>query len=239
MPEPVLRIEQAVAGYGDNTVLHGVDLTIQPATWTTIIGANGAGKSTLLKTITGTVACRTGNVFFENKNVTGLDAVTRLRGGIGLVPQGRCNFPLLSVAENLMLGGYTRRLGRAELARETESVAERFPRLRERWHVDAGNLSGGEQQMLEMAMVLMARPRLLLLDEPSLGLAPGPMQSVFEIVRRLTAQGVTVLMVEQNARQALERCDLGVVLELGRVSLVEPARGVLNHPDIRRSFLGL
>ena len=239
MPEAVLRVEQAVAGYGDNTVLHGVDLAIEPGTWTTIIGANGAGKSTLLKTIAGILPCRSGRVLFEGRDISGASAVERLRGGIGLVPQGRCNFPLLSVAENMMLGGYTRHLERAALVRETERVAERFPRLRERWQVDAGNLSGGEQQMLEMAMVLMARPGLLLLDEPSLGLAPGPMQAVFEIVRGLTAQGVTVLMVEQNARQALERCDLGVVLELGRVSLVEPARGVLDHPDIRRSFLGL
>jgi branched-chain amino acid transport system ATP-binding protein len=165
--------------------------------------------------------------------------VERLRSGIGLVPQGRCNFPLLSVAENLLLGGYSRRLKRAELARESDAVVERFPQLRERWNVDAGNLSGGEQQMLEMAMMLMARPQLLLLDEPSLGLAPGPMQAVFETVRALTAQGITVVMVEQNARQALERCDIGVVLELGQVSLVEPAKNVLAHPDIRRSFLGL
>ena len=238
MPD-ALTIRDAVAGYGENTVLHGIDLGIAAGTWTTIIGANGAGKSTLLKLVAGIVAARSGSVVFDGRDVTPLGAVERLRAGIGLVPQGRCNFPLLSVAENLMLGGYTRRLPRAELRRETESIVERFPRLRERWQVDAGNLSGGEQQMLEMAMVLMARPRLLLLDEPSLGLAPGPMQAVFDIVRSLTTQGLTVLMVEQNARQALERCDLGVVLELGRVSLVEPARRVLDHPDIRRSFLGL
>lgn len=234
-----LEVRDAVAGYGDNTVLHGVDLSIPAASWTTLIGANGAGKSTLLKLIAGIIACRGGRILFEGREVTALSAVERLRTGIGLVPQGRCNFPLLSVAENLLLGGYSRRLKRADLVREREAVVERFPRLRERWHVDAGNLSGGEQQMLEMAMVLMARPRLLLLDEPSLGLAPGPMEAVFETVRALTAQGITVLMVEQNARQALERCDLGVVLELGRVSLIEPARSVLHHPDIRRSFLGL
>ena len=240
MAEPLaLEVRNAVGGYGDNTVLHGVDLRLPAGSWTTIIGANGAGKSTLLKLVAGIVACRSGSVAFDARDVTALSAIARLRAGIGLVPQGRCNFPLLSVAENLMLGGYSRRLGRVELARESQAVVERFPQLRDRWHVDAGNLSGGEQQMLEMAMVLMARPRLLLLDEPSLGLAPGPMQAVFDIVRNLTAQGLTVLMVEQNARQALERCDLGVVLELGRVSLVEPARRVLDHPDIRRSFLGL
>lgn len=237
--QPLLKVRDAVGGYGDNTVLHGVDLTIPAGSWTTIIGANGAGKSTLLKLIAGIVPCQSGQIVFQNTEITKLSAVERLHAGIGLVPQGRCNFPQLSVAENLMLGGYSRHLKRAELARESTAVVERFALLRERWEVDAGNLSGGEQQMLEMAMVLMARPRLLLLDEPSLGLAPGPMEAVFETVRALTAQGITVVMVEQNARQALERCDFGVVLELGRVSLVEPAKNVLDHPDIRRSFLGL
>jgi branched-chain amino acid transport system ATP-binding protein len=234
----VLALRGASGGYDDNTVLHGVDLEVATGSWTTIIGANGAGKSTLLKLIAGIVGCRTGQVLFEGQDITRLSAPERLRGGIGLVPQGRCNFPLLSVAENLLLGGYSRRMKRAELARDAAAMGELFPRLRERWQVDAGNLSGGEQQLLEMAMVLMARPRLLLLDEPSLGLAPGPMQAVFERVRALTQEGITVLMVEQNARQALERCDFGVVLELGRVTLVEPARELLAHPDIRRSFLG-
>ena len=235
---PVLEVQAATGGYDDNTVLHGVDLQLMPGTWTTVIGANGAGKSTLLKLVAGIVACRTGRVVFDGSDVTALGAPARLRAGIGLVPQGRCNFPLLSVEANLMLGGYSRRVKRPELVRETAAMSELFPRLRERWRVDAGNLSGGEQQLLEMAMVLMAKPRLLLLDEPSLGLAPGPMQAVFERVRELTKHGVTVLMVEQNARQALERCDIGVVLELGRVTLVEAARELLAHPDIRRSFLG-
>ena len=234
-----LAVEGVTGGYDDTTVLHGVDLALAPGSWTTIIGANGAGKSTLLKLISGIVQCRSGRVTLEGRDITTLPALGRLRAGIGLVPQGRCNFPLLSVAENLQLGGYSRRLRRSALQRETEAVVERFPQLRARWHVDAGNLSGGEQQMLEMAMVLMARPRLLLLDEPSLGLAPGPMEAVFAMVRSLTAQGLTVLMVEQNARQALGRCDVGVVLELGRVSLIEPAGRLLDHADIRRSFLGL
>jgi branched-chain amino acid transport system ATP-binding protein len=240
MAEPnVLELLDATGGYGDNTVLHGVDLVVPPGSWTTVIGANGAGKSTLLKLVAGIVRCRSGAVRYEGNDVTSLSAIERLRAGIALVPQGRCNFPLLSVAENLLLGGYTRRLPRVALARETQAMAERFPVLRERWRVAAGNLSGGEQQLLETAMVLMAKPRLLLLDEPSLGLAPPAMAAVFDAVRRLTSEGVTVLMVEQNARQALERSDTGVVLELGRVSLIEPASAVLAHPDIRRSFLGL
>jgi branched-chain amino acid transport system ATP-binding protein len=235
----VLRLSNVVAGYGDTTVLHGVDLALSGCSWTTIIGANGAGKSTLLKVLAGIVPCREGSVMFEGRDITGLPSIERLHAGIGLVPQGRCNFPMLSVAENLKLGGYSRRLKASALAAESERVVKRFPRLRERWNVEAGNLSGGEQQMLEMAMVLMARPRLLLLDEPSLGLAHGPMQAVFETVRELTAQGITVVMVEQNARQALERCDFGVVLDLGLVRLMEPARGLLAHAEVRRSFLGL
>jgi branched-chain amino acid transport system ATP-binding protein len=239
LTEPVLTIEGAVGGYGDLTILNGIDLAIVDGTWTTIIGANGAGKSTLLKLIAGIVACRSGRVAYRGRDISAEDAITRLLGGIGLVPQGRCNFPALSVVENLRLGAYTRRLARAEMQVELEGMRQRFPRLRERWKALAGNLSGGEQQILEMAMVLMARPRLLLLDEPSLGLSPQAMDMVFGTIRELTAEGITVLMVEQNAQQSLQRCDYGVVLELGRVSLFEPAAQVLSHPDIRRMFLGL
>jgi branched-chain amino acid transport system ATP-binding protein len=235
----ILEVAGAVGGYGDMTILHGVDLAIARGSWTTIIGANGAGKSTLLKLIAGIVPCREGRVVYDGRDVSRVAAIERLQGGIGLVPQGRCNFPLLSVADNLRLGAWSRRLVGPALTTEVEGMAERFPRLKERWGVDAGNLSGGEQQLLEMAMVLMARPRLLLLDEPSLGLAPGPMETVFATIRDLVRNGITVVMVEQNARQALERCDVGVVLELGRVSLVEPAGQVLGHPEIRRTFLGL
>ena len=235
----MLELAGTVGGYGDMTILHGIDLSIARGSWTTIIGANGAGKSTLLKLIAGIVRCRVGKVRYDGRDVTELTAIERLQGGIGLVPQGRCNFPLLSVADNLRLGAWSRRLARPALATELEGMVERFPRLKERWRVDAGNLSGGEQQLLEMAMVLMAQPRLLLLDEPSLGLAPASMDTVFATIGELVRGGITVVMVEQNARQALERCDLGVVLELGRVSLVEPAGRVLAHPEIRRTFLGV
>jgi len=235
----LLELAGVVGGYGEMTILHGVDLAIARGSWTTIIGANGAGKSTLLKLVAGIVPCREGRVVYEGRDVSRLSAIERLEAGIGLVPQGRCNFPLLSVADNLRLGAWSRRLPRVALAAAVEAMAERFPRLKERWGVSAGNLSGGEQQLLEMAMVLMAQPRLLLLDEPSLGLAPGPMETVFATIRELVDAGVTVVMVEQNARQALERSDVGVVMELGRASLVEPAGQVLAHPEIRRSFLGL
>jgi branched-chain amino acid transport system ATP-binding protein len=239
LTEPVLQVEDARTGYGELTILNGITLAIPKASWTTIIGANGAGKSTLLKLIAGLLPCRSGRVLHEGRDVTADPPLARLAGGIGLVPQGRCNFPALTVAENLKLGAYSRKLARAELAGEADAMAERFPRLKERWQTLAGNMSGGEQQLLEMAMVLMAKPRLLLLDEPSLGLSPQAMDGVFETIRRLTGNGITVLMVEQNAQQALERCDFGVVLELGQVSLYEPAKDVLGHPDIRRMFLGL
>ncbi|OWT54770.1 ABC transporter ATP-binding protein [Candidimonas nitroreducens] len=239
MTDTVLRIDQAVGGYGDLTILHGVDMAVPAGSWITIIGANGAGKSTLLKLVAGIVRCRGGAVHFEGRDVTALDSLARLRLGIGLVPQGRCNFPLLSVAENLKLGAYTRRLRPADLEAELQQVTARFPRLKERWHTMAGNLSGGEQQIMEMAMVLLARPRLLLLDEPSLGLSPQAMGMVFDTIRELTASGLSVLMVEQNARQALECCDYGVVMELGRNKLFDRASAVLAHPEIRRLFLGL
>ena len=235
----LLDLAGVIGGYGDMTILHGVDLAIARGSWTTIIGANGAGKSTLLKLIAGIVPCREGRVVYDGRDVSQLSSIERLQGGMGFVPQGRCNFPLLSVADNLRLGAWSRRLARPVLTAEIETMAERFPRLKERWGVDAGNLSGGEQQLLEMAMVLMARPRLLLLDEPSLGLAPGPMETVFATIGELVRDGVTVVMVEQNARQALEQSDVGVVLELGRVSVVEAAGRVLAHPEIRRTFLGL
>ncbi|MGJ7565873.1 ABC transporter ATP-binding protein [Variovorax sp. GB1R11] len=239
MTEPVIRIDQVTGGYGDVTILHGVDLSVPAASWTTIIGANGAGKSTLLKTIAGIVRCRTGAVHFEGREVTALDSLARLKSGIGLVPQGRCNFPLLSVAENLKLGAFTRRITKAQLDVELEEITLRFPRLKERWHTLAGNMSGGEQQVMEMAMVLLAKPRLLLLDEPSLGLSPQAMGMVFDTIRELTTSGLSVLMVEQNARQALECCDWGVVMELGRNKLFDRASDVLAHPEIRRMFLGL
>ncbi len=239
MTDPVIRIEGATGGYGDLTILHGIDVAIPKGSWTTIIGSNGAGKSTLLKLTAGLIPCRTGSIVFEGRDLTQQGALARLKQGIGFVPQGRCNFPMLSVAENLKLGAYTRRLGAADLNAELDAITTRFPRLKQRWTTLAGNMSGGEQQIMEMAMVLLTKPRCLLLDEPSLGLSPQAMGMVFDTIRELIAQGLSVLMVEQNAQQALECCDYGVVLELGKVSLFDRAATVLAHPDIRRMFLGL
>lgn len=237
--DPLLKLAGVIGGYGELLILRGIEFAIRERSLTTVIGANGAGKSTLLKTIVGALPCREGRIEFAGADVTGDDAIARLRRGIGLVPQGRCNFPLMSVAENLRLGAFSRRAGKAVVAAEIERLTERFPLLRQRWRTLAGNLSGGEQQILEMAMVLMARPRLLLLDEPSLGLSPKMSTQVFEEIRRLVDEGITVLMVEQNAAEALEYSDDGIVLELGAVRLQQPAATVLEHPEIRRLFLGL
>jgi branched-chain amino acid transport system ATP-binding protein len=239
LTDPVIRIAGATGGYGDLTILHGIDVAIPRGSWTTIIGSNGAGKSTLLKLTAGLIPCRTGSIVFDGKDLTQQGALARLRQGIGFVPQGRCNFPMLSVAENLKLGAYTRRLSAADLDAELDAITARFPRLKQRWTTLAGNMSGGEQQIMEMAMVLLTKPRFLLLDEPSLGLSPQATGMVFDTIRELIAQGLSVLMVEQNARQALECCDYGVVLELGKVSLFDRAAAVLAHPEIRRMFLGL
>jgi branched-chain amino acid transport system ATP-binding protein len=233
-----IRLAGATGGYGDLLVLRGVDLDLPEHRLTTIIGANGAGKSTLLKLIAGVLPCRDGTVALLGQDITALGAIERLARGVALVPQGRCNFPRLTVRENLRLGAF-RRHDRAEIAADLERMTRRFPILGTRWRALAGNLSGGEQQLLEIAMVLMTRPRVLLLDEPSLGLAPMAMAMVFEEARRLTREGLTVVMVEQNAAQALAQSDDAVVLELGRVAAHEPAATLLQRPDIRQMFLGL
>ena len=234
-----LQLSDVVSGYGENVIVKRVTISLRRGTWTTVIGANGAGKSTLLRTVAGSVPCRSGSIVVEGKDVSGWSSIQRLRGGIGLVPQGRCNFPAMTVLDNLKLGAFALRLRRDELEGRVERLFKVFPRLKERSAVLAGNLSGGEQQLLEMAMVLMTHPRLLLIDEPSLGLSPVATDTVFAEIRRLTREGLTVLMVEQNAREALAECDDGVVMELGKVSLHAPASEVLAHPEIRSMFLGL
>ena len=238
-PSPIVSVEDVHAGYGELEILHGVTLDVPRRALSTIIGANGAGKSTLLRLIFGTVAARAGSVRFDGADITRRTPEQRFADGIAMVPQGRCNFPLLSVAENLRLGGLARKLPRQDLEAEVDRVVSRFPILKERWKTLAGNMSGGEQQVLEMAMVMINRPTLMLLDEPSLGLAPKPMELIFEEIRMLVDEGVSVLMVEQNAAVALERSDYGVVIELGAVGLFDHADRILEHPEIRRLFLGL
>jgi branched-chain amino acid transport system ATP-binding protein len=238
MPEPLLELRDLRAGYtADTAIVDGVSLLLTPGTVTTVVGGNGAGKSTLMKAIFGTVRHLGGEVRFRGERVDHLPPWDRLARGIGLVPQGRCNFPEMSVEENLRLGAY--RLSRAEQGRAMERVAAMFPVLRARWKTSAANLSGGEQQLLETAMVLETAPALLLLDEPSLGLSPKMQAEIFATAAGIARDtGLTVLMVEQNVRGALRVSDTAVVLEQGRKLMEGPAAEVARDPRIRQAYLG-
>lgn len=233
---PLLAVERLAAGYTDEPVIQDVWLEIPEGSITTIIGPNGAGKSTLLGALYGLGRRFAGRIVFAGTEIHELGPSARQRRGMGLVPQGRCNFPLMSVRENLELGTYSLPRGQARPA--IERMIALFPMLGERWRVQAGNLSGGEQQILEMAMVLAAGPRLLLLDEPSLGLSPANLRLVFRTIQDIRAGGVTVLLVEQNATAALRISEFAIVMELGRKRLEGPARHVLDDPSLRIAYLG-
>lgn len=234
--EPILTIEKLNAGYGNRHVLHGISAVFFPGTITAVIGPNGAGKSTLLKALAGLVDRRGGSIEFRGEEISGLSPGEILRRGISFVPQGRCNFPLMTVRENLEMGVFTRRDGR--IAEDLAEMEKRFPILKDKRYTLAGNMSGGEQQILEMAMVLMLRPSLMLLDEPSLGLAPGPMEQVLGEVRRIAREGVPVIMVEQNARRALEIADQALVLDLGHLRMTGSGAEILENKEVRRLYLG-
>ena len=202
----------------------------------TLIGANGAGKSTTLKTVSGQLRTRTGSITFMNENISRLDPYKIARKGLVQVPEGRKIFQKLSVEENLFIGGYTRE--RAEIEATMNDVYQRFPRLKERRRQVAGTLSGGEQQMLAIGRALMSKPRLIMLDEPSMGLAPLLVSQIFSIIRELKDTGVTILLVEQNARMALRIADRAYVLETGRVKLSDSADALLNNDEVQKAYLG-
>src|SRR4051794_4290189 len=233
---PALELIRLTAGYGDVPIVHDISFALEPGTITTLIGGNGAGKSTLLRAVYGTNRWFSGQIVYRGDDIHSLQPSDRLRRGIGFVPQGRCNFPSMSVAENLKLGCYTlaARLHRARI----ERVITLFPMLATRWSSAAGNLSGGEQQVLETAMVLVTQPSLLLLDEPSLGLSPKMQTEVFAAVRDIASQGVTVLVVEQNVHGALLISDTAIVMELGRKFMEGPAARVREDARIREAYLG-
>jgi branched-chain amino acid transport system ATP-binding protein len=203
----------------------------------TLIGANGAGKTTTLKALTGLLHPAAGRVRYNGADVTALASHRLVALGIALVPEGRGIFPLLTVAENLAMGAYSRR-DDAAIQVDRERVFAQFPKLAERRKQIAGTLSGGEQQMLAIGRALMSRPKLLLLDEPSMGLAPLLVQKIFETIRAIAASGVTVLLVEQNAKLALEICSRGYVMESGRITLYDTAQALLANPQVRRAYLG-
>ena len=239
MAEPLLAVSNIETYYGPIMALRGVSFGVPAGAIVTILGANGAGKTTILKTVSGVMDPQKGSVTLEGRPIHGLDPDRVARLGLSHVPEGREVFPFLSVRENLRMGAYARR-DAPEVARDLEMVVEYFPVLRERAEQRAGSLSGGEQQMLAIARALMARPKVMLLDEPSLGLAPKLVKDIFDIIRRINRErGVTVLLVEQNANLALQTADYGYVLELGRIVMEDTCERLLRKDDIREFYLGL
>jgi len=237
MNEKIIEFDKVVAGYSPSlTILNETTLDARQGEISLLIGPNGAGKSTVLKTLFGMLVPRSGEVRFEGKRINGKPPRALLAEGIAFVPQGRNLFGSLSVRHNLELGGIT--LRRGELGARIEEMLERFPRIRERLDNQASTMSGGEQKQLEVGRALLLHPRVLLIDEPSIGLSPKLVQEVMTLLRALADGGPTVLMVEQNVRTALKYADRALVLEMGRLALDRPASEVLNDPDLNRLFLG-
>ena len=233
----MLRLERVNAWYGDVHVLHDVSLEISARSTTALLGANGAGKSTLLRCLCGLLARRAGEVRFMDERIDSLDTAAIVERGLIMVPEGRALFPFMTVEENLLLGGYAKR-AKKDRARTLERVYALLPKLRERRAQLAGSLSGGEQQMCAIARGIMAKPELLILDEPSLGLAPLVVKEVFALVKALRAEGITVLLVEQHVRNALGMADRGAVLENGRVVLQGSGAELLGDPMLRKAYMG-
>jgi len=232
----MLSIQGLQVFYGPIQALDNVTIEVGEAEIVSIIGSNGAGKSTLLRTVSGLVKPRSGSIEFMGTPIHGASPDKIVQMGISQSPEGRRIFTEMSVKENLLLGAYTRK--DSEVGKDMEKCLDRFPRLRERFHQNAGTLSGGEQQMLAMSRALMSRPRLLLLDEPSMGLAPNLVTEIFEMVIELNGQGVTVLLVEQNAHRALEIANRGYVLETGNVVLEGAGKELLVDPKVKEAYLG-
>ncbi|OLE44452.1 MAG: ABC transporter ATP-binding protein [Candidatus Rokubacteria bacterium 13_1_20CM_2_68_19] len=233
----MLKIESVAAAYGPVTALRGIDLAVASGELVCLIGANGAGKSSTLRAISGLLRPSAGRIVFEGREIQNLEPATILKSGIAHCPEGRRVFPHLTVHENLAMGAYVRR-DRHAVAADIERVCSHFPILAERRRQMAGTLSGGEQQMLAIGRSLMSRPRLILLDEPSLGLAPAIVDATFAIIAGIRREGTTVLLVEQNAYRALRMADRGYVMETGRVVLEGRAADLLADDHVRRAYLG-
>jgi branched-chain amino acid transport system ATP-binding protein len=233
----LLDVRNLKVAYGNVTAVKGIDFTVATGELVCLIGANGAGKTTALKALAGMLRVNHGTIHYDGQPLTHTPAHERVPRGIALVPEGRGIFGRLTVEENLLLGAY-RRDDAAAVHQDLDHVQTLFPRLAERRRQSAGTLSGGEQQMLAIARALMSRPKLLLLDEPSMGLAPILVQKIFETIRRIAAEGVTLLLVEQNARLALEVSHRGYVMESGRITLADDAKRLLANPEVQRAYLG-
>jgi branched-chain amino acid transport system ATP-binding protein len=233
----MLKVEGLSAHYGGIHALQGIGLEVKDGSIVSLIGANGAGKSTTLKAIIGLVKPTGGSVSWNGETITGLATKDIVSRGVCLVPEGRRVFPNLTVDENLTLGAYSRS-DKPGVAADRKKVFDLFPRLAERVDQKAGTLSGGEQQMLAVGRALMTKPKILMMDEPSLGLAPLIVKMIFDIVRTINAEGVTVLLIEQNAKAALEIADYGYVLETGRITLHGPGKELLADDRVRKAYLG-
>lgn len=234
----VITVDSVHAGYGEIQVLKGVSVDIARGEILSIVGANGAGKSTLLRTLFGTVPVTGGDVFFGGRRITNLPSQEILGLGVAYVPQGRTNFPAMTIRENLEMGAFTRRRDSVGIRRDISQLCERFPVL-QRQDERAGNLSGGQQQVLEMAMAMILHPEVMLIDEPTLGLSPIMMSTIFTMIREINAHGTTVIMVEQNANRSLEISHHAIVLDLGRTRFEGTGSELLANPDVRTHYLGL
>ena len=237
MAEIMLKIDNIHVYYGAIHALKGVSLEVKAGEIVTLIGANGAGKSTTLRTVSGLLAPKSGGISFLGENIAGMPAHEIVKHGISQVPEGRRIFAEMSVQENLEMGAFTRK-DKAGVEKDFEIVYNRFPRLKERRKQQAGTLSGGEQQMLAMGRALMSRPKLLLLDEPSMGLAPLLIKEIFSIIEDITREGTTVLLVEQNANMALSIAHRAYVMETGRITLQGAAKELAASEDVRKAYLG-
>jgi len=233
----LLEVKGLRVAYGGIQAVKGIDLTVAQGELVTLIGANGAGKSTTLKALAGLLRPAAGSIHYNGADITARPAFELVRQGLALVPEGRGVFGRLTVEENLAMGAYSRR-DAAGIAADRDRVYGLLPRLAERRRQPGGTLSGGEQQMLALGRALMSRPRMLLLDEPSMGLAPLIVQTIFETIRAIAAEGVTLLLVEQNAKLALETCHRGYVMESGLIALADDASRLLANPQVRQAYLG-
>jgi branched-chain amino acid transport system ATP-binding protein len=234
----LLKLEDVVLNYGKIEALHGISLEVAEGEVVALIGANGAGKTSTMRAISGVRGLSSGTITFDGEDVTKLRADQRMRKGLCLTPEGRGVFPGMTVTENLDMGAYTRK-DKAGIAEDFERVFGLFPRLKERRKQVGGTMSGGEQQMLAIGRSLMSRPKLLLLDEPSMGLAPMLIQQIFSIISEIAEQGTTILVVEQNAKQALSRADRAYVLETGKIVKGGTGAALLDDPSVREAYLGV
>ncbi len=233
-----LEIKDLHVHYGKIEAIKGISVTVNEGEIVTLIGANGAGKTTTLKTISGLRPVTSGSIVFDGQDISKLPAHARVKLGISQAPEGRGIFPGMTVLENLEMGKYHLKMRQAEIAQDLEKVYSLFPRLKERATQAGGTLSGGEQQMLAIGRALMARPKVLLLDEPSMGLAPQMIANIFRIITEINKQGVTILLVEQNAQQALSRAHRAYVLETGSITKEAKAKDLLNDPHVKAAYLG-